>query len=85
MSSQKSDLYQNNCVHCGAGFIAIRRDKKFCSKSCKVSNHQMKERLNRVLTNDPGTGVMRHVDAGYKKAEIIAKERKLKIPMLNVN
>ena len=46
---------------------------------------EMKERLNRVLTNDPGTGVMRHVDAGYKKAEIIAKERKLKIPMINVN
>ena len=25
----------------------------------------MSKRLNRVLTNDPGTGVMRHVDAGY--------------------
>ena len=43
---------------------------------------EMKKRLNRVLTNDPGTGVMRHVDAGYKKAIKIAKERKLNIPML---
>lgn len=43
---------------------------------------QMRERLNRVLTNDPGTGVMRHVDAGYEKAIQIAKERNLKIPML---
>tara|TARA_B100000131_G_C18122651_1_gene613492 strand:- start:3947 stop:5086 length:1140 start_codon:yes stop_codon:yes gene_type:complete len=43
---------------------------------------EMSKRLNRVLTNDPGTGVMRHVDAGYEKAVIIAKERKLKVPMI---
>ncbi|MBC8311661.1 MAG: urocanate hydratase [Candidatus Marinimicrobia bacterium] len=43
---------------------------------------EMKTRLNRVLTNDPGTGVARHVDAGYEKAERIAKERNLKVPML---
>ena len=42
---------------------------------------QMQERLNRVLTNDPGIGVARHVDAGYSKAKKIAKERKLKIPI----
>ena len=40
----------------------------------------MKERLNRVLTNDPGLGVARHFDAGYNKAQEIAKERKLNIP-----
>jgi len=39
-------------------------------------------RLNRVLTNDPGTGVMRHVDAGYKEAIDFAKKKKVKIPML---
>ncbi len=43
---------------------------------------EMKIRLNRVLTNDPGTGVARHVDAGYENAERIAKERNLKVPML---
>ena len=45
---------------------------------------EMKERLNRVLTNDPGTGVMRHADAGYEKAVKIAEERDLKLPMVNM-
>ena len=40
------------------------------------------EKLERVLTNDPGTGVMRHVDAGYDHAREIARERGLKVPML---
>ena len=41
---------------------------------------EMDIRLNRVLTNDPGLGVARHLDAGYNKAKEIAKKRKLKIP-----
>jgi urocanate hydratase len=40
------------------------------------------EKLARVLTNDPGTGVMRHVDAGYPEAVETARERGVKIPML---
>ncbi|MFJ4175628.1 urocanate hydratase [Microbacterium sp. NPDC089696] len=40
------------------------------------------EKLERVLTNDPGTGVMRHVDAGYEHARDIARERGLTVPML---
>jgi urocanate hydratase len=39
------------------------------------------EKLNRVLTNDPGTGVMRHVDAGYDKAAEVADARGVRIPM----
>ncbi len=39
-------------------------------------------RLERVLTNDPGTGVMRHVDAGYEEAIECVQERGVKIPML---
>ncbi|HKG13997.1 MAG TPA: urocanate hydratase [Pyrinomonadaceae bacterium] len=39
-------------------------------------------RLNRVLTNDPGLGVARHVDAGYEEAEETARAKGLKIPML---
>ncbi|HEX7737640.1 MAG TPA: urocanate hydratase [Ktedonobacteraceae bacterium] len=39
------------------------------------------ERLSRVLTNDPGTGVMRHVDAGYDEAIECAEELGVKIPM----
>ncbi|HEY2091242.1 MAG TPA: urocanate hydratase [Thermoanaerobaculia bacterium] len=41
------------------------------------------ERLERVLTNDPGTGVMRHADAGYPEAIRIAHQRGLDLPMLN--
>ncbi|MGH2806946.1 MAG: urocanate hydratase [Actinomycetota bacterium] len=43
------------------------------------------ERLERVLTNDPGTGVMRHVDAGYDRAREVAQERGLRIPMNEVD
>jgi urocanate hydratase len=38
-------------------------------------------RLRRVLTNDPGTGVMRHADAGYEKALETASSRGLDLPM----
>jgi urocanate hydratase len=40
------------------------------------------KRLNRVLTNDPGIGVARHVDAGYEEAAITAREKGINIPML---
>jgi urocanate hydratase len=39
-------------------------------------------RLNRVLTNDPGIGVARHVDAGYTQAENTARAKGIKVPML---
>jgi urocanate hydratase len=39
-------------------------------------------RLERVLTADPGTGVMRHADAGYERAIEVARERGIRIPML---
>ena len=39
-------------------------------------------RLERVLTNDPGTGVMRHADAGYAEAVDCARENGLNLPML---
>ncbi|WP_414638027.1 urocanate hydratase [Aliidongia sp.] len=41
------------------------------------------ERLSRVLTNDPATGVMRHADAGYQIAKDCARERQLWLPMLD--
>ncbi|HWU45522.1 MAG TPA: urocanate hydratase [Humibacter sp.] len=40
------------------------------------------QKIARVLVNDPGSGVMRHVDAGYEHAADVARERGLKIPML---
>jgi urocanate hydratase len=38
-------------------------------------------KLERVLTNDPGMGVIRHVDAGYEEASAVAAERGVRIPM----
>ena len=39
------------------------------------------EKLDRVLTTDPGMGVIRHADAGYERANEIADERGVRIPM----
>jgi urocanate hydratase len=39
------------------------------------------EKLERVLTNDPGMGVIRHVDAGYEEAAEVAAERGVRVPM----
>jgi urocanate hydratase len=40
-----------------------------------------RQKLERVLTNDPGTGVMRHADAGYDRAAEVAAERGVRLPM----
>ncbi len=58
-----------NAIH--AGLVVVADGTK-----------EMAVRLNRVLTNDPGTGVMRHVDAGYKEATVCAKDHKIQIPMM---
>jgi urocanate hydratase len=39
------------------------------------------QKLARVLTNDPGMGIIRHVDAGYDRAVEVAEERDVRIPM----
>jgi urocanate hydratase len=38
-------------------------------------------KLERVLTNDPATGVLRHVDAGYEEAERVADAHGIRVPM----
>ena len=40
-----------------------------------------RQKLERVLTNDPGMGVIRHVDAGYDEADAVAADRGVRIPM----
>lgn len=40
------------------------------------------ERLRRVLTYDPGIGVVRHADAGYERAVRVAKKKGIDMPML---
>jgi urocanate hydratase len=42
---------------------------------------EMAQRLNRVLTNDPGIGVARHVDAGYEEAVAFAQMSGIEIPV----
>jgi urocanate hydratase len=42
---------------------------------------EMAERLERVLTTDPGTGVLRHADAGYEEALAAAEEHGLRVPL----
>jgi urocanate hydratase len=41
----------------------------------------MAKRIERVLTNDPGIGVARHVDAGYEEAKSFAEKNGVKVPM----
>ena len=43
---------------------------------------EMAKRIERVLTNDPGMGVVRHADAGYPEAIAFAKKTGVKVPML---
>ena len=42
------------------------------------------EKLERVLTTDPAMGVLRHADAGYEQAVAVARERGVRVPMLDV-
>jgi len=46
-------------------------------------SEEAEQRLRTVLTTDPGTGVMRHVDAGYAEAEQAARDGDIQIPMLD--
>jgi len=43
---------------------------------------EARQRIERVLVSDPGMGVIRHADAGYERAIDVAKERGVRIPML---
>ncbi len=47
-------------------------------------SNQMAKRISRVLTNDPGLGVVRHADAGYELAEETAKREGIRLPMKEV-
>ena len=51
---------------------------------CLVADgtREMEKRLERVLTTDPGIGIVRHADAGYTRAVEMAKKKGIKMPML---
>lgn len=67
-------------IHHGGG-VGIGRSIHAGQVSVADGTKLAAEKLRRVLTNDPGMGVIRHVDAGYELANDVAKERGVRIPM----
>ena len=67
-------------VHHGGG-VGIGRSIHAGMVVVADGSDQAAKKLQRVLTNDPGTGVMRHADAGYDRAREVARERGVRIPM----
>ncbi len=76
---------------CGASWVSIHHGggvgigySIHSGMVCVAEGSEMADRrLERVLTADPGTGVMRHADAGYPDAVTTARERGVDLPMLN--
>jgi urocanate hydratase len=67
-------------VHHGGG-VGIGRSIHAGMVVVADGSDEAARKLERVLTNDPGTGVMRHADAGYQRAINVADERGVHIPM----
>jgi urocanate hydratase len=67
-------------IHHGGG-VGIGRSIHAGQVSLADGTELAAQRLARVLTNDPGMGVIRHADAGYERAEQVAAERRVRIPM----
>jgi urocanate hydratase len=67
-------------IHHGGG-VGIGRSLHAGQVSIADGTPLAAEKLARVLTNDPGMGVIRHVDAGYERAEEVAAEQGVRVPM----
>ena len=67
-------------IHHGGG-VGIGRSIHAGQVSVADGTALAAEKLERLLTNDPGMGVIRHVDAGYQRAKDVAAERGVRIPM----
>jgi urocanate hydratase len=68
-------------IHNGGG-VGIGYSQHAGQVTVADGTDAMAKRIERVLTNDPGIGVARHVDSGYDEAKMFAKEKGIKIPML---
>lgn len=68
-------------IHHGGG-VGIGRSIHAGQVSVADGTDLAEEKLTRLLTNDPGMGVLRHADAGYEKAQDVARERGVHVPML---
>jgi len=67
-------------IHHGGG-VGIGRSIHAGQVSVADGTELAARKLERLLTNDPGTGVIRHADAGYERASDVAAERGVRIPM----
>ena len=67
-------------IHHGGG-VGIGRSIHAGQVTVADGTDLAREKIERVLTNDPGMGVSRHVDAGYERAREVADERDVRIPM----
>src|SRR5881397_2197150 len=67
-------------IHHGGG-VGIGRSIHAGQVSVADGTELAAAKLERVLTNDPGMGVIRHVDAGYVLADQVAGERGVRVPM----
>jgi urocanate hydratase len=67
-------------IHNGGG-VGIGYSQHAGQVTVADGTDEMAKRIERVLTNDPGMGVLRHVDAGYDEAKTFAKATGVKIPM----
>jgi urocanate hydratase len=67
-------------IHHGGG-VGIGRSIHAGMVCLADGSGSAQSKLDRVLTTDPGTGIMRHVDAGYPSAAEVARERGVRIPM----
>jgi urocanate hydratase len=67
-------------IHHGGG-VGIGRSIHAGQVCVADGSEQAGRKLERVLTNDPAMGVIRHVDAGYEEAETVAVQRGVRIPM----
>jgi urocanate hydratase len=75
---------------CGAGWVSMHHGGVGIGYSMHAGvvvvadgSAEAKQRLEGVLTSDPGMGVLRHVDGGYKGAVRCAEERGVQVPGLN--
>ena len=67
-------------IHNGGG-VGIGYSQHAGQVTVADGTEGMAKRIERVLTNDPGIGVARHVDAGYEEASRFAREKGIRIPM----
>ena len=67
-------------VHNGGG-VGIGYSQHAGQVTVADGTEAMAKRLERVLTTDPGMGIIRHVDAGYPEAERFAEKEGINIPM----